>query len=173
MLLIACQKIPARSSEASVYVVQDYDGCSRTLGLLEVRTATGSGRARGRTVCFAPWGLPMVRQPRMGRGRKLGGEGRPGGLFSLCRSGVRVVVGRCLSGARANEPQVERSDVTAELNFSGEKASFLYGEKEKKKPLAARSVCLLLNFNSWCSVAWTSSSKWIFLLRGKAEHGYE
>lgn len=45
MLLIAWQEIPARSSEASVYLVQ---GCGLAIGLLEVRTATDWIRPRAR-----------------------------------------------------------------------------------------------------------------------------
>lgn len=92
MLLVAWQKIPARSSEVSVYLVQDYD-----------RAHDRSPRASN-----CDWIRPRARQDRVLRLAGVASPAQPrrkgwkarwkprgggGGLFSPCRSRVRVVVG--------------------------------------------------------------------------------
>lgn len=91
-----------------------------TISLLEVRTATGSGRARGRTVCFASRGLPVQQPRRKGWKARWKGAvaGRVAGLFSLCRSRVRVVA---LLSARDDEPHRQmdsRHSQYFKMNFS-------------------------------------------------------
>lgn len=89
MLLIACQKIPARSSEASVYVVQDYDD----LGVLARSVSSRfelrlDPAARAAGPCASPHGdCQWSGSHDMGRGKKPGGGGRTGGCFRCAGRG--------------------------------------------------------------------------------------
>lgn len=91
LLTLACQRIQAWSSEFSVYLVQDYGGAFARSVFLEVRTATGSGRAPQRQdrVLRPRGGSPVVRRLGAGRGKKPGGKWAKG-LFSPCRSRVML-----------------------------------------------------------------------------------